>query len=227
MGRTSWDRAYLRAKNPSAYYYHGGELLRDAFWGKKWDIRCAKRHRIIFTNPRHPGKGTELLLDAVKLLKSDYPDIEVRIAGWISRRSGYGRYLRRRIGKLGNAAIELGALNAEQMVEELTRSHAFVSPSFIDNSPNSVCEAQLLGMPVISSYTGGVPSLIEDDHTGLFFPNGDLPMLAVKIRKLFENDELAVRIGSQARQSATVRHDPDSVVREILAVYDDIMTKAA
>jgi len=69
--------------------------------------------------------------------------------------------------------LKLGALNAQQMTEELAMSHVFVSPSFIDNSPNAVSEAQLIGMPVISTYTGGVPSLIEEGQTGLFFQTGD------------------------------------------------------
>lgn len=226
MGRTTWDRAYIQAGNPSAKYFYGGELLRDAFWGKRWDIAEVKRHRVIFTNAGHPRKGTEILLDAVKLMQPDYPDIEVAIVGGISQRSGYGRYIRRKIGELGRAAIELGSLNAGQMAEELAKTHVFASPSFIDNSPNAVCEAQLLGMPVISSYTGGVPSLIEDNRTGLFFPNGDVPMLVAKLREIFENDDLARRLGAQAHEVACRRHDPDLVVREILEVYEDVMRNA-
>ena len=203
MGRTAWDRAYIRAVNPSAQYFHGGELLREAFWQERWSIGRIRRHRVIFTNAGgYPRKGTELLLEAVKLLKPDYPDIQVAIAGGISRRSGYGRYVRRRIAELGDASIELGQLNAEEMVREMTGSHVFVSPSFIDNSPNAVCEAQLLGMPVVSTYTGGVPSLIEHGRTGLSLPTGDAPMLAARLREVFEDDDLAARLGSQAREVA-------------------------
>lgn len=225
MGRTAWDRAYVRALNPSAQYFHGGELLREAFWHERWNIGRARRHRIVFTNAGHPRKGTEILLDVVKLLQPLYPDIQVGIAGWISRRSGYGRYVRRRIAELGHAAIELGQLNAEQMARELVNSHVFVSPSFIDNSPNAVCEAQLIGMPVISTYTGGVPSLIEDGRTGLFVPTGDAPMLAARLRDVFEDDSLAVRLGSQAHEVAVRRHDPRSIVQEILAAYEEVLKK--
>lgn len=223
MGRTVWDRSYLTAANPAAKYYYGGELLRNAFWQRQWSVEWMRRHRIVFTNAGHPRKGAELLLNAVKLLQPDYPDIEVVIAGGISRRNGYGKFIRRCIAELGPAAKELGSLNAEQMAEELCKSHVFVSPSFIDNSPNAVCEAQLVGAPVISSYTGGVPSLIEDGRTGLFFPNGDVPMLAEKLREVFENDKMAMQLGAQARAVASVRHDPNIVVRDIVAAYEDIL----
>ena len=226
MGRTDWDQAYIHALNPSVKYFYGSEILRKAFWDKRWDIAHAKRHRIIFTNAGgHPRKGTEVLLDAVKLLKPQYPEIEIAIAGGISRRSGYGRYIRNRIEELGHRAVELGPLKAEEMVIELIKSHVFVSPSFIDNSPNSVCEAQLLGMPVISSYTGGVPSLIEEGCNGMFFPTGDAPMLASRLEKVFDDDNLAVRLGQEARETATKRHDPEKIVQDVVTAYEEILGK--
>jgi glycosyltransferase involved in cell wall biosynthesis len=179
----------------------------------------------VFTNAGQTRKGTEMLLDAVKLLQPHFPAIRVAIAGGINRRSGYGRYLLGRIAELGNAVLELGPLSAEQMVKELASSHVFVSPSYADNSPNAVCEAQLLGMPVISTYTGGVPSLIEEGRTGLFVPTGDAPMLAARLRELFEDDGLAVRLGNQAHEVAAERHAPDTVVRGILAVYEDLVKR--
>lgn len=228
LGRTAWDRAYVRALNPSALYFHGGELLREPFWKERWSLERARRHRVIFTNAGgYPRKGTELFLEAVKMLRQDYPDVQVAIAGGISRRSGYGRYVRRRIAELGNAAIELGQLNAEEMVREMIGAHVFVSPSYIDNSPNAVCEAQLLGMPVVSTYTGGVPSLIEEGRTGLFVPTGDAPMLAARVREVFENDDLAQTLGNQAHEAAAGRHDPESVVCEILAAYEHVIKMAA
>jgi len=228
MGRTAWDRAYIRALNPSAAYYHGGELMRDAFWQERWSIGRARRRRIIFTNAGgYPRKGTETLLEAVKLLQPDFPDIQVGIAGSISRRSGYGRYVRRRIADLGHTAIELGQLSAADMAKEMVKSHVFVSPSYIDNSPNAVCEAQLVGMPVISTYTGGVPSLVEHRRTGLFFPTGDAPMLAARLREIFDDDDLAVQLGGNAHTVAVRRHNPDSIVRETLTAYENVLGNCA
>ena len=121
---------------------------------------------------------------------------------------------------------ELGQLNAEEISIELARSHVFASPSFIDNSPNAVCEAQLLGMPVLSTYTGGVPSLIEEGETGLLFPPGDAPMLAARLRQVFEDDALAVDLGKQSHVIASRRHDPESVVRQVLAAYEDVFLQS-
>jgi len=223
MGRTAWDRAYVKALNPSAAYYHEGRLLREAFWHKTWNIDKATRYRIIFTNARHPRKGTETLLEATRILKSDYPGISLYLAGGIPTRTGYGRYLHKKIDDSEVTVVELGPLNAEQLCDEMIRSHLFAHPSFIDNSPNSVSEAQLLGMPVIATYTGGVPSLIDDGRTGLFVPTGDAPMLAERIRQVFDDDDLAARMGMHAREDATLRHDPNIIIPEILKIYDNVL----
>jgi glycosyltransferase involved in cell wall biosynthesis len=226
MGRTQWDRSYIRALNPSAKYYLAGELLREPFWRKRWSIETVQRHRLVFTNAKHPRKGTEILLDAVRLLKPDYPDMQVCIAGNIPARSGYGKYLLRHLQALGNCVVELGSLDADHMAEELMKSHVFVSPSFIDNSPNAVCEAQLVGMPVVSTYVGGVSSLVTDRLTGLFCNAGDAFMLAARIREVFEDDDLAVRLGRQAREVAVLRHDPDVITNELLGIYEDVLRRS-
>lgn len=225
IGRTAWDQAYIKALNPLAQYAHGGEMLREPFWKKQWHLARARRHRIIFTNAGHPRKGTETLLDAVSLLLPDFPDIQVCVAGHISRRSGYGRYIRNRIVAMNGVAVELGQLDAEQMAEELAQSHLFVSPSFIDNSPNAVCEAQLVGVPVVSTYTGGVPSLIDEGKTGLFFPTGDAPMLAQRLREIFKIDSLAASLSEHGRETARLRHHPVSVLQQILSAYEKVLSK--
>ncbi len=225
LGRTLWDRAQVMAINPLSTYYIVGEVLRQPFWDSQWELKKCQRHRVIFTHAGHPRKGPEVLLDVIPLLKPDYPDIQVYIGGNISHRSGYGRYIRRRLRSLDANVVELGALNAKEMAAELTRSHVFVSPSFIDNSPNALCEAQLVGMPVISTYTGGVPSLVENGKTGLFFPTGDAPTLAAKLSEVFENDDLARQLGNWARETAQERHAPDSVVSALIQAYEDVLRR--
>ena len=81
-----------------------------------------------------------------------------------------------------------------------------------------------MGMPVIATYTGGVPSLIEERRTGLFFPTGDAPTLAARLRQVFDNDDLAARLGTQSHRDAAIRHDPDTVVKQLAVTYDRVLT---
>lgn len=57
------------------------------------------------------------------------------------------------------------------MIEQYLKAHIFVCPSSVENSPNSLGEAQLLGVPCIGSIAGGIPSMLsmekQDFFTGL------------------------------------------------------------
>ena len=227
LSYTTWDRSHVAALNPAAIFHDVADAVRAPFWRYRWSLDDCRRFRVVFTNSGHPRKGTEVLLEAGMILKDEFPDLQLCIGGTISEASGYGRYLRRRMRALGKHVVELGALNAEQVAQELTRAHVFVSPSFIENSPNAVCEAQLVGVPAVSSYTGGVPSLIEHGKTGLFFPNGDAPVLAARLRQLFLNDKLATSLSAQGRALAECRNATDKVVGQLVSAYESVAAEGA
>ncbi len=102
----------------------------------------------------------------------------------------------------------------------------FVLPSRIENSANSLCEAQLMGVPVVTGYMGGTASLVEEGRTGLFVPNGDSALLAYALQRIFEDDDLAERLSSESRQVALKRHDAARVRGELIAAYQAILSGA-
>jgi glycosyltransferase involved in cell wall biosynthesis len=218
-GRTDWDIAHSRAMAPQCRYFHVGELLRKPFHEARWALADCQRHSIMVTNARAPMRGFETVLDAVAVLRQSYPDIRVRLAAGIAGR--YGSFLRRRIDRLGlSDRVELlGWLDGEQLAAALVKSHCYVMASHVENSPNSLCEAQLVGMPCVASYAGGISSLLEHGRTGLFFPVGDGAVLAHRLRTIFQDDSLAQRLGAAARAEAAQRHDPKRVVDELMQAY--------
>ncbi|HYA14500.1 MAG TPA: glycosyltransferase family 4 protein, partial [Syntrophales bacterium] len=225
LGRTQWDASLAHMLNPKAKYFHVGEILREEFLQSQWEISKIKRHSILFTNAGHPRRGTEVLLEAIKILKRDIPDIQLRLSGHISPRSGYGRFFRKLIKESGLADCVnlLGYLNASEMAEELTATHVFAIASYIENSPNTLAEAMMVGVPCVASYVGGIPSMIENRQTGLLFPAGDANWLAESIRSVFEDDLLASRLGTEARQVAQQRHCPNLVVSQLVEAYRQVL----
>ena len=61
----------------------------------------------------------------------------------------------------------LGMLDAGKMKEQYINSSVYVCPSILENSPNSMGEAMCLGIPVVASRSGGVPSMVEDEKEAL------------------------------------------------------------
>lgn len=226
MGRTDWDRAHVQSVNPAANYYHVGEMLRPTFAESRWDISQCERHTVIFTNAGEPRRGTEVLLDAIRIVRQHYPSAKLLLAGNIGNRRGYERFLLRKIDDSGlSPAVEfLGYLDANAMTRQLSRAHVFSISSYIENSPNSLCEAMRQGLPCVASYAGGIPSLVDHGRTGLLFPCGDAALLADSILRIFRDDELASNLGRAARDEATYRHAPERVVSQLMAAYNHAAT---
>ena len=225
IGRTDWDRAWVQAINPCATYHFCEEVLRGPFFERTWSIKKIKRHSILFTNAMSPRKGIPILLEALAILRQGLPDVHLTLAGGWYPKSGWGRVIMRKIAalKLGSNLTFAGRLTAAELALMLERTHTFVSPSYIDNSPNSVCESMVVGTPCVASFVGGVPTLISHGRTGLMVPSGDPAILASTIRQVFENDELACKLSAEARRVARERHDPSKIVRRQLEIYSQVL----
>lgn len=231
-GRTDWDKACSLRINPHIRYHHCNETLRQSFYNRRWKIEMCEKHSIFVSQGHYPIKGLHFLLEALPQILEQYPDTHVYIAGPNPtrldgsifaklKRTSYGQYLVNLIkkNKLKKTITFTGPLNEEQMCDRLVRSHVFVSPSTIENSPNSLAEAMILGMPIVSSYVGGVPSMLDDKIEGYLY-QADAPyMLAYYINRLFSNDDNAIKMGTMARQRANTTHNVENVLHSLLSIY--------
>ncbi len=237
IGRTEWDYSNVWAINPRAKYHLCNESLRSPFYAGGWDLHKCERHTLFTSQASYPIKGLHILLEAVRLLKPDYPDIRLSVGGpKITNTAslkekllitGYGNYIRNLIRDYGiESNVEFtGALNADAMAGKLAATHVYVLASSIENSPNSLGEAQLVGTPCVASYVGGVPDMVTDGEDGLLYNYLEPAILANKIRKLFEDDELAQKLSIKGRERALVRHDRQKNLERMLEIYSTITGK--
>lgn len=190
MGRTSWDKACVDLVNPKCQYHFSNETLRDPFYEETWDYDTCESHTIFASQALLPLKGLHILLKAASLIKDEYKDLRIKVAGqniilgnWING-SSYRLYIKKLIKKYGlDGQVEfLGPQNALQMRNQMLKCNVFVSPSTIENSPNSVGEAMLLGTPCISSDVGGVNDMLRRDEEGFVYPYDEYYMLAYHIK---------------------------------------------
>ena len=102
------------------------------------------------------------------------------------------------------------------MKKEYLNSNVFICPSSIENSPNSLAEAQILGVPVIGSYVGGIPDMMLGDETYMYRYE-DTVMLAYLICQLFaKKGQIDM---SLMRDQAIMRHDPKKNVETLINIY--------
>ena len=234
MGRTEWDKACVSLINSQCHYHFSNETLRKAFYNDNWKYGNCEPHTVFASQALLPLKGLHILLKAASILKRDYNDLKVKIAGhnitegdWISG-SSYGQYIKKLIKKYGlqDSVMFIGPKNAIQMKNEMLSCNVFVSPSTIENSPNSVGEAMLLGTPCISSDVGGVANLIRKDIEGYIYPHDEFYMLAYYIKQVFEQKDCIEYMTAKAQQHARITHDPVKNSLGVMEIYKTIISMA-
>ncbi|MGL6260715.1 glycosyltransferase family 4 protein [Vibrio sp. WXL210] len=230
LGRTHWDKAHSYFLNKKAPYYNCSRILRSGFYENTWQKDKIKRHRLFVGNSAQARKGMHVLLRAVSLLIDEYPDIEIVVAGQdpykekLKGRIGYRSILKRQIEHLGLSSnvTFTGVMSEEEMIGSMLLSHLYVMTSIIENSPNTLGEAMMLGMPCVSSYNGGVSDMATDGYSALFYRANDHTLLAFRIKELFEDESLCLEMSSNAKMEATKNHSIESNVELMLNCYSDI-----
>lgn len=231
IGRTSWDKSHVQAINSEAKYHFCNEILRPEFYsGEKWSYGKCSKHSIFLSQAGYPLKGLHQLLKAMPLVLEQYPDAIVRIAGsdltktftfkQRIRLSGYGKYIKSLIRKndLKDKVFFTGSLDVEQMKREYLNANVFICPSSIENSPNSLGEAQILGTPCVASYVGGVMDMMKGDEQHLYRFE-EIEMLSTKVCEVFAARERQVDM----KESALRRHDKENNSRRLYDIYKEIV----
>ncbi len=260
-GRTAWDRESAGLWNPQAEYFHMNETLRPEFYGPVWSGEDCIPHSIFISQGDYPLKGLHYMLCAMPKILEKYPDARVYVAGssLVEYRtlkqklkiSAYGKYLRRLIREngLGDRILFLGRLNAEQMRDRYLKSSLFVCCSALENSPNSLGEAMLLGMPCVSADVGGISSIFTHGEDGILYEghrledkdentNNNIGYDSGKRLQYISNSlaEAVLEIWGQpgqmriycrnARKHAEITHNKDANYHRMLDIYASIYSES-
>lgn len=234
IGRTTWDMACSRMINPSSQYFHCNESLRSSFYQYKWDLGTCKKHTVFISQATYPIKGLHMALQAFALVLKDYPDAHLYIAGRNIteentfrdrlKKTHYAKYIKKLIQKLdlGTKITFTGPLSEQQMCEYMIRSHVCFMPSSIENSPNSLGEAMLLGVPSVASDVGGVADLMVHKREGFIYPFDEYYMAAYYIKQIFEDSKLATLFSENGRRHARKTHDSNQNLNDLLQIYEQV-----
>jgi glycosyltransferase involved in cell wall biosynthesis len=228
MGRTDWDKRLSAVLSPGSKYFLCDEIMRPGFYLNHWQSRTLKKDYIITSTFRNNiYKGLETVFECKRILTRNFPEVQIqwKIAG-ITIEDEISYLVERKYkARLNDYDIQLlGSLNEDQLIELMMNADLFVHSSHIDNSPNSVCEAMLLGMPVIASYAGGTPSIISDRKEGLMVQDGDPYALAGAILELYNDRNYAASLGARARDRGMIRNNPDRILNDIMNIYSSIVS---
>lgn len=257
-GRTDFDCFYAKASGRNIRYHLLNESLRKDFYEVEWKEENCIPHSIFMSQGDYPLKGLHYMLPALAIVKQKYPKVKLFVAGNSLVRyetlkdkikiSGYGKYLRKQMDKLGvTEQVEIcGKLTSEQMKERYLKSNVYVCCSANENSPNSLGEAMLLGMPCVAARVGGISSVFTEEDgylysgSNYYLEEGDLNYskpyrsmdeivqnLAKAIMDCLEQKQETKRRCANARLHAAKTHNREENYRRLLEIYSEIANSEA
>lgn len=240
-GRTPYDRAFHDKYSPDSSYYHMNETLRPVFYEGSWDYEKAQKHSIFLSQANYPLKGAHYVFRALPGIIKKFPDTKVYIAGDdITKHetlkdkiklSSYGLYLLELIrqNKLSEHVFFLGSLKASDIKEQLLKANVFACTSSTENSPNSLGEAMLLGVPCVTADVGGIRGIFDATRDGLMYHETETEKIVQAIEdcieKMFTDTDFATECGKRAAEHASVTHHPDINYKRLVEIYTEISKK--
>ena len=183
--------------------------------------------RIATTGRLVEKKGIEYAIRAVAQVAQDYSNIEFCIIGDGPLKAS----LQNLIDELEVTAIVklLGWKQQQEIIEILDTCHLFVAPSVTaadgnqDAPVNTLKEAMAMGLPVISTYHGGIPELVEDGVSGFLAPERDADEIAEKLRYLIDHPGDWPQMGQAGRARVEERYDMNKLNDELVTLYQQLL----
>lgn len=162
-------------------------------------------------------KGLEYLIEAIRMLISQYPNIPISliIIGEGEERKNLedltGQLnLKNRVflaGEIKNAGLLLPALDI------------YVNSSVKEGFPYSILEAMSASLPIVATKVGGTPEMISDGENGLLAEPANPEELAKRIKILIEDRNLRGILGEQAQKSIEEKFGIEKMIEKTKEVY--------
>ena len=212
-------------ENKTFVHYSGINL--DKFEYKKRDFKKSGVLKIGSVGRLTAKKGYEYVIQALSILKSEgleftyemVGDGELKddIAGLISH---YG---------LSRNVTLLGSRNHDFIVDFLHEIDIFISHNVTAQSgdqegiPNTLKEAMLSGVPVFTTYHGGIPELVNDEINGFLTEEKNIQQLVDKLKSFAFPLQDLEKITCNAREVAVSMFDTDNLNRELVSRYYSLL----
>jgi glycosyltransferase involved in cell wall biosynthesis len=182
-------------------------------------------HGVVTVGRINAGKGHEVLVDAIAILRDRGIHVPTVIAGDpFPGAEVYRERLTERIAALGVAdRIRLPGFVGD--VEALLRQHSiFALPS---RQPEgfglALIEAMGQGLACVATDLGGPREIVRHEVNGLLVPPGDAHALAEAIERLWTDPVLCRQLGSTAARDVRERFSAEAMVERVLEVYQRLL----
>lgn len=220
-------RAIKLGCDPAKIVVHGSGINCQKFAFRPRQPPTDGPVRIATTGRLVEKKGIEYAICAVAQVAQVYSNIKFCIIGDGPLKAS----LQNLIDELEVTSIVklLGWKNQQEIIDILDTCQIFVAPSVTakdgnqDAPVNTLKEAMAMGLPVISTYHGGIPELVEDGVSGFLTPERDADAIAEKLRYLIDHPEVWPQMGQAGRAQVEELYDMNKLNDELVKLYQQLL----
>jgi glycosyltransferase involved in cell wall biosynthesis len=199
-----------------------------------WKLADSDQNRIVFIGRFDLHKGADLMIDAFARLAASRPSLWLDFVGpdrgipdGSGGQIGIVDYIKRRINdaSIADRIVIHGQKPVEQIDGFRRRAFLTVVPSRYETFGYTAVEALRLGCPLVAANSGGLGEIVRNGETGLLFHAGDAVSLASQIDHLFDNPDLAARLGEAGRRDVGTRYHPTAIAEMTLDLYASVVER--
>jgi len=168
-----------------------------------------------------PVKNHVLFIDAIKLLRDDNPDLNVKFLV-----IGDGKLK----GKLEDRVLAAGLADwvlfigwRDNMPEIYAELDIVVLTSMNEGTPLCLIEAMSSQRAVIATQVGGLPDLIKHRKTGLLVKLNDATQLKCALDLLLNDSELRAKLGQAACKFVRERYSKERLINDVETLYQELL----
>jgi glycosyltransferase involved in cell wall biosynthesis len=184
-------------------------------------------NKLLFVGRLVGRKGINYLIEAMALLKEEYPDLKLSIVGDGPQKSNLEKLIKKL--NLEDKITLFGALPPNKLGYHYKTCSIFILPSIIDEIDNTetlgvvLIEALTYKKPAIASEVGGIVDIIKDKETGLLVKEKNSEELAHAIRTLLSNPKLAKSLGEKGYKHIQNNFSWDSIIKNLSNYYQETL----
>jgi len=186
------------------------------------NIEIESKIKIIFLSNLIESKGVFVLLDACSLLQQKNIDFECDFIGAEGNVtiSEFNKKVNQH--QLNSKVHFLGKKYGNEKNNILQNADIFAFPSYYSNEcfPLVLLEAMSAGLPVVSTFEGGIPDIVQVGITGFLVPKRDSIALSIQLEQLILSPQLRFKMGDAARKKFESEYKLETFERRLIEILD-------
>lgn len=208
-------RKYVKKEN--VYYCPNGikDRKTDAVKGKK-----NEKVQLLFLSNLIISKGIFVLLEACRQLKNKGVHFYCTFVG------GSGDLNSEQFGdvlktyELTDCITYVGKKFGEEKDRIFAQSDIFVHPTLKDCFPLVLLEAMQFSLPVVSTYEGGIPDIVDEGVSGFLVPGKDADKLAERLELLINDADMRIKMGNAGRQKFEDKYTNEKFEKQMIYILE-------